>query len=96
MTAKFRCRFLIHRDDANVLAIGDLDDGGMSVTNDAEAVVAYLTELQRLTAGKHLIYRDTEGRWDELSHDGAGKFLGFKMIGAQTMQDAITAATSAQ
>lgn len=46
---------------------------GMSVTNDADAVVA---EVLRLHPGKRIVYRDTLGSWDELRHDGLG-FTGF-------------------
>lgn len=41
----------------------DLDMGGRSVTNDAEAVCE---ELQAAYPGKRVIYRDTMGRWDEM------------------------------
>lgn len=47
--------------------------GSMSITNDAEAVTAH---LYRLYSGKRIIYRDTEGNWDELCHTD-GVFTGF-------------------
>jgi len=49
------------------------EDGPMSVTNDAEAVVAYLNAWH---PGKRIIYRDTAGFWDELKHTN-GRFDGF-------------------
>lgn len=49
-------------------------DSGMSVTNDAEAVVA---EVHALCPGRRIIYRDTDGNWDELVHKD-GVFVGFK------------------
>ena len=52
--------------------IADLDIG-MSVTNDAEAVVA---ELIPRFEGKRIVYKDTDGRWDELIHDG-NQFIDF-------------------
>lgn len=53
-------------------------DGDVSVTNDAEAVVAMC--LSRY--GNRLIYyRDTDGRWDQLKHDGV-KFTGYAPLDA--------------
>ncbi len=72
----------------DVLAIVDLDDGDMSVTNDAEAVVAFLADREYIYEDTRLIYRDSCGIWDELRHDGNGRFLGFKVIHARTMAEA--------
>lgn len=49
--------------------IRDLNLGNLSVTNDAEAVYE---EIQHKHPGKRLIYRDSEGVWEEitLSEDG--------------------------
>ena len=60
--------------EKKIVWIRDLDAPGcMSVTNDAERVVRELNERH---PGYRVIYRDTESRWDELSHDN-GTFLGF-------------------
>lgn len=48
-----------------------------SVTNDAEYVVFRLHALGLLPEGQRLIYSDSEGRLDEISHDGQGHFTGF-------------------
>lgn len=54
------------------------DTGGqLSVTNDAETVVAMLLAAGDLHPGQRLFYFDSEGRLDELVHDGS-KFTGFK------------------
>lgn len=59
------------RDDSNML-------GTMTVTNDAEAVVKDC--LQRgLKKGMRLLYTDTDGRLDELVHDGE-RFIDFKAL----------------
>lgn len=50
--------------------------GKMTVTNDAEEVVAEL-HRQDILGGRRLFYHDSEGQLDELRHDGNGKFLGF-------------------
>ena len=50
----------------------------MSVTNDAEAVVAFLKEHAILIGDSKLYYIDTDGRVDILEHDGNGNFTGFK------------------
>lgn len=48
---------------------------GRSVTNSAEDVI-YNLNIQY--PGFRVIYRDTEGCWDELVHDFDGTFVGFK------------------
>ena len=53
----------------------DLDQGRMSVTNDAEGVVDELLTLY--PADFHFVYRDSAGGWDELVHDGT-RFSGFR------------------
>lgn len=55
----------------------------MTVTNDAEAVVKYAVA----SFGDHRIaYRDTDGRWDELKHDG-GSFTGFAPLDAELRRE---------
>lgn len=49
------------------------DDGPVSVTNDAKAIVA---ELYQRHGSCRIIYRDTMGNWDELLHLN-GTFYGF-------------------
>lgn len=52
-------------------------DGPMSVTNDAEGVVAYLHgRMAREHQSKRIFYKDSMGMWDELLHDG-DQFEGF-------------------
>lgn len=71
-----------------VVAIRDLDDG-MSVTNDAEAVIVYLAGSPFLLKdGERVIYEDTMGRWDELAHRD-GRFVGFLPIGARSLEVAL-------
>ncbi len=48
---------------------------GRSLTNDADAVVAWLAAAGHLE-GRHVLYLDTELHWDELLHDGR-RFIGF-------------------
>jgi hypothetical protein len=43
--------------------IEDMDTGGMSVTNDAEAVYE---AVQLLYPNKRLVYKDSMGTWDEI------------------------------
>jgi hypothetical protein len=47
-----------------------------SVTNDADLVVAELSQAGKLPAGRRLFYIDSDGQKDELLHQ-AGRFLGF-------------------
>ena len=65
---------------------------GMSVTNDAENVIACLATKEFSLANRRVLYRDTEGRWDELLVQD-GRFAGFTAIGVTgTWIEAIAAA----
>ena len=71
---------------AGVLYIVDLDKGGMSVTNDMENVLAEIeTHEGKITS--QIIYRDSEGVWDEVT--GWPGDIGFAPIGARTMTEAL-------
>jgi hypothetical protein len=60
-----------------VICVEDANAGGMSVTNDIEAVVAEVVEKY----GSHLIvYKDSEGEWMAVAHDN-GRFLRFVAVG---------------
>ena len=62
--------------DGQSFALVRDQDHGLSVTNDAENVVVEVLARHRVD---RIIYRDTEGRWDELRHDGS-KFTDFAPI----------------
>ncbi len=49
---------------------------GMSITNDAEAVVQDLINKGLIHAKKVILYQDTENNVDRLVHDGI-KFIAF-------------------
>lgn len=74
---RLRCNYTIVGIEADRMTIRDDNIGGMSVTNDAEAVVRDLFERGTLGT-RRLFYYDSEGQLDELAHDGA-KFTGFKV-----------------
>ena len=59
----------------------DLDQG-RTVTNDADAVVL---DVLKTHPGERIIYRDTDGNWDELRHDGR-RFTGFSPLSAEDAQ----------
>lgn len=59
--------------EPNIVFIRDLNLGNRSVTNDAENVVK---EINTLFPGKRIIYKDSNGDWDELLHTD-GRFEGF-------------------
>ncbi len=61
--------------------------GTMSVTNAAEEVIAELA-WQGLLAGRRVLYRDTDGIWDELLHDGH-HFNGFRSIHVRTRDEVL-------
>jgi hypothetical protein len=56
--------------------IADMNRGGKSVTNDAERVVETLLTQAPERKTKEIVYRDSQGQWDLLVHDGV-KFIGF-------------------
>lgn len=58
----------------SVVFVRDLDLGGRSVTNDAEAVVAEILEHYPMA---RIVYRDSSGHWDEMTNDGES-FTGFQ------------------
>lgn len=70
-----------------VLLVDRCLPGTMTITNAAEVVIAELAAAG-LLAGRQVFYRDTEGRWDELLHDG-GAFLGFKPWSTLTADGAL-------
>jgi hypothetical protein len=68
---------LVHTETTRErLLIRDLG-GGMTVTNDAEAVVRELTMAGLLWPGRRLLYYDSAGSCDEILHDGEGHCAGF-------------------
>lgn len=69
-----RADFFIDSQDDRWIHIVDQNRGNVSVTNDAENVVAYLFEKY---GDKRISYVDTEGDEDELVHRN-GIFMGFK------------------
>lgn len=66
----------IHKVSDEIVHIIDIDDGGISVTNDAENVVA---EVNNRYPNRRIIYRDSMGNWDELVHEN-GVFKSFKIL----------------
>lgn len=79
LAAAVRASFEIVSVAEDVITLRDLD-GPVSVTNDAEAVVASVIEWKGAfnNAGRpyRIFYFDTSGDRDELVHD-RGKFLRF-------------------
>lgn len=88
----WRVSWLIYADaDVPVLQIQDLDKGGRSVTNDMEEVLkdvqAELIDLSRaentdplILAKIGVMYRDSDGAWDEVVIGYPFHFRGFVML----------------
>jgi len=56
----------------NVIAIQDLDQGNMSVTNDMEQVVNYIEHLENIDTNDFLVvYQDSTGQWDGWSKNSS-------------------------
>ncbi len=70
-----RAKYTILEDTPDRILIQDCGIG-MSITNDAEAVVADLIKRGLVTTGKIILYQDTENNVDRLVHDGT-KFIAF-------------------
>lgn len=71
-------------------------DIGMSITNDVENVLATLCAAGEYKPGlMRLVYRDTDGIWDEIVTDERGGFVGFRSLGgARDCGTALRAAIS--
>lgn len=65
--------YRIHAVTPEAVFIVD-NDTGRSITNDAEAVT---WDVWNRYGNRRIIYRDTDGRWDELLHADGGKFVDF-------------------
>lgn len=66
----------ISADPEKIVWIKD-DNGLRSVTNDAERVCRVVNKAY---PGHRIIYRDSDGQWDELKHKD-GVFLDFVFLG---------------
>jgi hypothetical protein len=64
-------KYMVWQEDGVIFLI-DNCDGCVSVTNAAEMVVQQV--LKRFQGP--IVYRDTDGHWDELKHNGV-EFTGF-------------------
>lgn len=71
-----RTEFVITRQMDEWVVIEDLGrPETRSVTNAAELVVEW---LNKLFPGRRILYKDTDGSWAELKHEG-GRFVGFRL-----------------
>lgn len=81
MTPKFCFDYVPQESTPEILVIRDSNNPVCrSVTNDAEAVIAYLFQQGELKGDRRLHYYDTDGNKDELLHDGEGKFIDFGFL----------------
>ena len=64
---------VVHMTDAKIFIEDLCLPLCLSVTNDAENVVE---QVSKAAPGRRIIYKDSEGNWDELLHDN-GFFTGF-------------------
>ena len=65
----------------------------MTITNDAECVVRFLHRRGLAGPGQRVVYKDTTGVWDELTHDGMGTFTGFAPLRVDTADEAVKMVT---
>lgn len=81
--------FTHNASERDVMVVIDLYDERwptMSVTNDAENVLASMRS--QIADGKPVIYRDTDGTYDELLHR-EGHFATFRALGVTDLDEAI-------
>lgn len=71
---KCKADYRFVEETPEIVFIEDLNLGGKSITNDAEAVVETL--LSYINPKLRIVYKDTCGMWNELLHDGK-KFVDF-------------------
>lgn len=84
-TPTLRCKFDTVCITDTLILIADCDQG-MSVTNDAEAVVTRINnDLAEGIGARRLFYRDTQGRYDELTAL-SGHFAGFRSCAPSQQQ----------
>lgn len=69
----FQAQYEVVKVNDDMVWIRDVGRECRSVTNDAERVV---DELAVQYGNRRIIYRDSDGNWDELVHEH-GKFTGF-------------------
>jgi hypothetical protein len=74
-----------------ICVIDKREEGVMSVTNDAENVIADLLKDGYDLVKNRVLYRDSDRIWDEIVVR-AGKFDGFRHLGAKDLDVAIDAA----
>lgn len=80
---------------ADAVVIIDKDQGNMSVTNGIEQVLAKLKDQGiDFTEVKNVIYRDSDGLWDEVKVTKAGEFLSFSPLRIDTLDEALRAIAS--
>lgn len=93
----FDCHLRTGSGGPGIIVIEDLDAGGMSVTNNIEAVVAEAARRLEVNPGACLIiYRDSDGTYDGVRASiGAGQY-GFYHLGQQSEEAAIKAALTAR
>lgn len=72
--------------DGDYLVIID-QDGPVSVTNDVEAVIADLVEEGVNVDSKRVLYRDSEGLWDQILTT-EGRFHDFRILTARSLEEA--------
>lgn len=72
--------------DGECIVIID-QDGPVSVTNDAERVIATIAAYGIDVDSKRVLYRDSDGQWDEMLTVG-GKFRDFRILGARSLSEA--------
>jgi hypothetical protein len=74
-----------------VVVIKDLhssDNHSMSVTNDAENVISVIAANNHGLDGLKVIYRDTEGIYDEIIIKDS-QFAGFRLLNAPSLKQAL-------
>jgi hypothetical protein len=76
------------------VCLTDADAVAPSITNNAENVLTELVEMDLLHPGERVIYRDTDGIWDEVVIDERCTFVAFAPLRTTSRDAAISIAVS--
>lgn len=79
----------LHEDPPLVILADQSIYGGQTITNAADVVVDQLRRVVPDLARRRVIYRDTDGVYDELRMDATCRFVDFHLIRARTVEAAI-------
>lgn len=91
LRSKFSSNLYVRETDGRpILAIIDsCEPGSTSVTNDAENVISHFKKHGLLRPETLVVYRDSEGRWDQIIWKLAEDVISFRFLDTQLAHEAV-------